>query len=227
MTIYVVQVILRMRADEAEGTLEPLLASGVTRSRWVGAYVVNAVGGSVVLILGYSVSMGLGVGLVLGETSANIRQTVTAGLVQLPAVFLVGAGALAAVALLPRLAPPLAWGVVIVSLLLGPTFGPPLGVPERILDFSPFTHVPPVPATDATAPPLLILGGICLTLTAIATAAIRSRSRHSPRDDAAPPHNAVSEAPGGDPGVLVASPVVADPRLHASSRARSRLPRMR
>jgi ABC-2 type transport system permease protein len=176
VAVYVVQIILRMRADEADGNLESLLASGVTRLRWVLGYALNAVGGATILLVAYSFSMGLGAGLVLGDTPTQVGQMVTAGLVQLPAVLVVGACALAVVALAPRFAAPLTWAVVIASLLLGPIFGPPLGIPERILDLSPFTHVPTAPATDVTAPPLLILGGICLALAAIGPTAIRRRS---------------------------------------------------
>ena len=43
VAIYVVQILLRLRVDEAGGTLEPVLASGVSRSRWVLSHVVNAV----------------------------------------------------------------------------------------------------------------------------------------------------------------------------------------
>lgn len=176
VAIYVVQIILRMRTDEASGTLEPLLASGVTRSRWLAGYVVNAVGGAGLLMVAYSVSMGLGAGLVLGDPATNVGQMLTAGLVQLPAVLLVGSCALAAVALVPRFATPVAWAVVIASLLLGPMFGPPLGVPEWLLDVSPFTHVPPVPASDVTALPLLLLAGLCLALAGLGVTALRRRS---------------------------------------------------
>ncbi len=176
VAIYLVQIILRMRAEEAEGTLEPLLASGVSRSRWVAAYLLNAVGGATVLMAAYSISTALGAGLVLGDTGAQLRQMVAAGLVQLPAVLLVGACALAVVALVPRFAGPLAWAAVITAAMLGPTFGPPLGLPALVLDLSPFTHVPTVPATDLTLPPLLVLAGTCLTLTAIGVIGIRRRS---------------------------------------------------
>ena len=176
VAIYVVQIVLRMRAEEAEGTLEPLLAAGVSRSRWVLGNILNAVGGAVVLVLAYSVSMGIGAGLVIGDTATQVRQLVAAGLVQLPAVLLVGACALAAVALLPRFAGPLSWAVVITSLLVGPTFGPPLGLPDRVQDLSPFTHVPTIPATDLTVAPLLVLAVACLTLAAIGAAAIRRRN---------------------------------------------------
>lgn len=176
VAIYLVQIILRMRAEEAEGTLEPLLASGVTRSRWVAGYLVNALGGATLLMAAYAVSTGVGAGLVLGDTGVRVRQMVAAGLVQLPAVLLVGSIALVAVALVPRYAGSLAWAVVITSMALGPTFGPPLGLPAPILDLSPFTHVPTVPATDLTVAPLLVLAGICVTVGAVGATGLRRRN---------------------------------------------------
>jgi ABC-2 type transport system permease protein len=174
--IYVVQIFLRMRADEADGTLEPLLASGVTRPKWVLGYLVNALGGAVLLMMLYSASMGFVAGQTLGDTPAQLRNMLTAGLVQLPAVLVVGACALAAVGWVPRYASPIAWTVVIVSMFLGPMFGPPLGVPDSALNISPFTHVPTVPATDVTAPPLVVLTVACVALAALGTLAIRRRS---------------------------------------------------
>ncbi|MFL6099403.1 MAG: ABC transporter permease [Actinomycetales bacterium] len=46
VAIYLVQVLLRMRADETGGTLESILASGVTRTRWLAGHLVNAIAGS-------------------------------------------------------------------------------------------------------------------------------------------------------------------------------------
>jgi len=176
VAIYLVQMLLRMRADEAEGTLESLLATGVTRPRWVLGHVLNALGGTVVLMFVFSLSMGLAAGQVLGDPTTQVRQLLTAGLVQLPAILVVGAGVIAVVGVLPRLATPIAWAIVVVSLLLGPMFGTALGLSTRVLDLSPFTHVPKAPATDVTAPPLLVLSGICVGLAVLGVTAIRRRS---------------------------------------------------
>ena len=180
VAIYVVQVLLRMRAEEAGGTLESLLACGVSRSRWVGAHVANAVGGTVVLNLAFSVGLGLGAGAVIGDARTQVGQAVAAGVVQLPAILLVGACALLVVAVLPRAASPVAWGVVIAALVLGPMFGPALGLSPAVLDLSPFTHVPTVPATGLTVAPLVVLTGACLALGVLAVLALRRRDLHLP-----------------------------------------------
>ncbi len=42
---YVVTLLLRMHHDEAQGTLEPVLGTAVSRTRWLGAYAMNALVG--------------------------------------------------------------------------------------------------------------------------------------------------------------------------------------
>ena len=84
VAIYVVQILLRMRADEADGTVESVLSTAVDRPGWVLGHVVNAAAGAVVLMLVFAVGMGLTAGQVLGDTGTQLRELTTAALVQLP-----------------------------------------------------------------------------------------------------------------------------------------------
>ena len=67
VAIYAVQILLRMRAEEADGPLEPVLATAVSRPRWMISHVLNAGLGALVLLLVFAVSMGLTAGAVLGD----------------------------------------------------------------------------------------------------------------------------------------------------------------
>ncbi|HEU0042419.1 MAG TPA: hypothetical protein VFQ15_08715, partial [Jiangellaceae bacterium] len=176
VAIYVVQILLRMRTDEAGGTLESVLATGVSRPRWVLSHVVNAAAGAVVLILVFAVSMGLAAGKVLGDTMTEVREMVGAGFVQLPGILVLASAVVALVGLLRRWAAPLAWAILVASLVLGPMFGPSLGLPQWVQDLSPFTHIPNAPATDVAAAPLLVLTGICIAVAVVGVAAIRRRN---------------------------------------------------
>jgi ABC-2 type transport system permease protein len=175
VAIYLVQVLLRLRVDETGGTLEPVLASGVTRARWLRGHVVNAVAGSVVLVVLFAVSMGLAAGQVLGGTTTQVRELVGAGLAQLPGILVVGAGALLLVCLVPRWAVPASWGLLLVMLVVGPMFGPGLDLPSWVQDLSPFTHSPKAPAAAVTAAPVLALTAACLALGSAALLALRRR----------------------------------------------------
>jgi len=49
--VYVVMATLRPRAEESAGRAEPLLATGLSRDRWVGSHVAVALAGGTALLL--------------------------------------------------------------------------------------------------------------------------------------------------------------------------------
>ena len=67
-----------------------------------------------------------------------------------------------------------AWGVLGACVLLV-VLGPLLGLPDWVLDLSPFQHVPQLPAADFSAGPLLALRAVAAALTAVGMAAFRRR----------------------------------------------------
>jgi len=176
VAIYLVQILLRMRVDETGGTLESVLASGVTRTRWLWGHLVNAIAGCVVLMVLFAVSMGLTAGQVLGNPATQVRELVWAGAVQVPGILVVGAAVVAAICLVPRWSVPASWGVLLTTLVVGPMFGPGLNLPSWVQDLSPFTHSPKAPAVDVTATPVLALTAVCLGLAASALVALRRRN---------------------------------------------------
>ena len=107
--IYVVQVLLRMREEEARGRLEPVLAAAVSRPRWTMSYVVTAALGAVALLLAFAAAMALTAGHALGDTAGLLRELTGAALAQLPAVLAIAAAVVAVFALLPRRAATVSW----------------------------------------------------------------------------------------------------------------------
>jgi ABC-2 type transport system permease protein len=164
---YVVTLLLRLHHDEAQGTMEPVLGTAVSRLRWLAAYAANAVLGSTLLILLFAVAVVVSGGLVLGDPASLLRDLIGAALVQLPAIGVLGAAALALVMLLPRWSVGLSWALVVSAIFLGPMFGPSLGLPAWLLNLSPFTHVPNAPAVDISLGPVLgLLAGSALLASA-------------------------------------------------------------
>jgi ABC-2 type transport system permease protein len=166
---YVVALVLRLHRDEAEGTLEPVLATGVSRIRWLAAYGINALASAVLLLAVFAVAMAVTGGLVLGGTGALLGDLLIAALVQLPAIGALGAAVAVVVLLVPRWSVGLSWLLMVGSVVLGPMFGPALGLPGWVRDLSPFTHVPNAPAVAVTVGPLLgplvvgvLLGGLAV-----------------------------------------------------------------
>jgi ABC-2 type transport system permease protein len=169
---YGIQVALRMRAEETSGRLEPLLATALSRVRWAGAYTAVAMGGSLLVLA----ANGLGAGLadaINSHDAGQLPRLLLAGAVPAPAVWVVVGATVALFGLVPR-AVVAAWGVlgacVVVSIL-----GPLLGLPDWVLDLSPFQHVPQVPAADFDIVPLLGLSAVAAALTAVGLAAFRRR----------------------------------------------------
>jgi ABC-2 type transport system permease protein len=65
---------------------------------------------------------------------------------------------------------------VVAAIVVGPMFGPSLGLPTWLLDVSPFTHVPNAPAVEPTIGPIL---GLCLAGGLLAAAAALSLRRRN------------------------------------------------
>ncbi|MDP9345753.1 MAG: hypothetical protein M3P44_08520 [Actinomycetota bacterium] len=84
VAVYAVQMLLRMRAEEADGPLEPILATAVSRPWWMISHVINAALGSLGLLLVFAVGMALTAGVVLGDIGGQLGDMLVAALVQLP-----------------------------------------------------------------------------------------------------------------------------------------------
>jgi ABC-2 type transport system permease protein len=159
---FAIQLALRMRGEE-RGPGEALLATGISRVRWMSSHLlVAAVVSSVVLMLGCATMY---VAALLTGYELTAMPIVEGTLAQLPAVLMfVGASALG-FGVGNRWAAWAGWGLFAVSVVV--LFGEILDLPEWVLQVSPFTHVPLVPAEDVEAGPL-----VGLTLVAIAATAL-------------------------------------------------------
>jgi ABC-2 type transport system permease protein len=176
VAIYVVQVLLRMRVDESAGTLESVLAAGVTRAGWLWGHLVNAVLGAVALTVLFAAGMGLTTGQVLGDTRGQVSDLVWAGLAQLPGVLVVVAAVLAVGCVIPRWSVPVSWALMLYMLVAGPMFGPSLNLPALVQDLSPFTHSPQAPAAAVTAGPFLALTTVAIGLAMTGLLVLRRRN---------------------------------------------------
>ena len=177
VAIYAVQILLRMRAEEADGPLEPVLATSVSRSRWMLSHVLNAGLGSLALLVIFALGLAATAGAVLGDVPGQLRDMLAAALVQLPGIMVIGGFVVVVTALLPRWAAGISWTAVIVFILLGPLFGAAtLQLPGWAQDLSPFTHVPKAPAVAVTAVPVIALIAIAAGLAGAGVAAFRRRN---------------------------------------------------
>jgi ABC-2 type transport system permease protein len=176
VAIYATQMLLRMRAEEADGPLEPILGTAVSRSRWMISHVINAALGSLALLLVYAIGVGLTAGAIVGDVPAQVGDMLVAGVVQLPAILVIGGVVVAVTALLPRWAGAVCWTAIIVFILLGPLFGAAtFQLPEWTQNLSPFTHTPKLPGADVTALPVVTLIALAAALAVAGLATFRRR----------------------------------------------------
>jgi ABC-2 type transport system permease protein len=106
--------------------------------------------------------------------ATGIGPLIGAGLAQLPAAMALAGFVVLVFGLLPRLTVGLAWAGLAVSIVCG-LLGDLFGLPQAVRDLSPFSHVPPLPAAEVTAGPLVALVLVAAALIAAGMALFRRR----------------------------------------------------
>ncbi|MFD3436927.1 ABC transporter permease [Streptomyces sp. NPDC058685] len=164
--LYIVQSVLRLHGEETSQRAEPVLAAAVGRVRWAVGHLLVAFGGAALIML-----LG-GLGLALGH-GGRFGPVLGASLVQVAAVWLLGAVAMAVYGIVPRAAG-LAWAYAGLSLALG-WVGAALNLPDAALKVSPFEHLPKLPGNDMAWGPVGVLLALAVVFTAAGLAGLRRR----------------------------------------------------
>lgn len=170
---YGLQAALRARGEEVVTRVEPLLATAVTRWRFVASHLVFALVGSAVVIAAAGLAAGIAHGLRAGGVVTNAGTMLAAALVQLPAIWLVVGVAAVLYGFAPQRTSA-AWAVAAGFVLLA-LFGRVLNLDPLLIDVSPFSHVPQLPAVDVETAPLLWLTLLAAALLGAGLAAFRRR----------------------------------------------------
>ena len=175
VSIYVVQAVLVVRHEETGLHAEPLLATGLSRGRWLAGHLSVAIGGAALILVAGGVAAGLAHGARVDDVGGQLPRLLFGALLQLPAVAVVAAITAAAIGLAPRLAW-LGWAALVGFLLIG-ELGPLLRLGQGVLDVSPFTHVPKLPSAGSSWPvaPLLWLTAVAAAIAAAGFAGLRRR----------------------------------------------------
>jgi ABC-2 type transport system permease protein len=172
VSAYAISVVLTLQHEEHTHRAEALLATPTPRLRWAASHLVYAIAGPVILLLVAAVVSGTVYGSTVGDVAGNAFVAMDSALVQMPAVWLTTALAVALYGFAPRHAG-LAWGVLVIFLLLG-QLGSILQLPQWALDLSPFTHVP-APPGPIRALPLVVMSVLAVAVGALGLAGLRRR----------------------------------------------------
>lgn len=171
---YALQALQRMRAEEASGRLEPVLATAVGRTQWMLSHISCALIGilTLSLVLGLSSAITFFISSDLSFTRTFVA--VPAALIHIPAILVIAGFIVAIFGGLPRASVALSWSFFAICMLMG-QFGAILELPQWLLNISPFSHTPFVPATDVDMIPVVILSGLAIFLMTIGLLSFKRR----------------------------------------------------
>jgi ABC-2 type transport system permease protein len=171
-TAFAIQAVLRMRSEETGGRVEPLLATALARPRWAAGHVALAILGTVLILA----ACGLGAGIadaISSDDAGRLPLLLGSSVALAPAVWVLVGLAFALFGLLPRAALA-AWGLLGACFLLL-YLGPLLSLPDWVMDLSPYSHIPLLPAADPTVAPLIVLTAIAAALIVVGLVGFRRR----------------------------------------------------
>jgi ABC-2 type transport system permease protein len=171
---YAIGAALKLRGEETSGRVEPVLASPVSRVRWAWSHLTFAILGPALLLGAAGIAAGLAYGLSTGDVGRDTSRVLAQATMQLPAVWVLVGVSVALFGLLPRLTASVGWTVLAACVLLE-EFGRPLQLSNRVLDLSPFAHVPKLPGDDSFAAPLVWLALAAAALVAAGLLGLRRR----------------------------------------------------
>lgn len=174
VSAYAISAALQMSTEETRMRAEPVLAASVGRLRWAASHAAFALGGPAVILVLTGAGAGLTYGLVTDDVGRELPRLLAASMVQLPAVWVLAGIAIALYGLLPRFAAAGAWTALALFVFLG-QLGELFGLDESLLDLSPYTHVPKLPAGEFSWTPLLGLAAVAAVLTFAGLAGFRRR----------------------------------------------------
>ncbi|WP_412084511.1 ABC transporter permease [Streptomyces sp. 35M1] len=170
--VYVVMAALRPRAEENAGRAEPLLATGLSRDRWLGSHIAVALTGGTVLLLLAGLGFGVSGAASAGDGSLVLELTLAAA-AYAPALWVTVGVAVLLFGWFPR-AGAVAWIVPVYAFLVG-YLGPIVRLPDGLTNLSPFGHVPQLPAAPMAWTPLLALTAVAAGLIVLGLAGFRRR----------------------------------------------------
>jgi ABC-2 type transport system permease protein len=169
---FTVSSALRPHGEETQGRVENVLTTALSRRRWLlGHLAVTVVGTSAVMLV-CGLGLGLGFGLVTDGWD-RFGPLVSACLLMVPALLVVGGVARGLYGWVPRVAP-LAWLAVLFCAVVM-FFGDLLDLPRWLVAVSPLSHLGDYPAGPVEWPGVVAVTVVAAVLGAAGSAGFERR----------------------------------------------------
>jgi len=165
-----------IRAEEANGRAELQWSRAISRTGWALSRMAVPAGVSLLLLLVSGYLLGASYGATVGDAGQAGRFAL-ASLAYWPSLLLIIAFVVFCAAWLPRAASAVTWGVFGVLVLLS-MFGDLLGLPDWVIDNTPFTAVPRV-GQEFSVVPLIVIGALAIVLAVLGLRRLRARDMTS------------------------------------------------
>lgn len=170
---YAIHGLGKIRSEEASGHLESLLATKLSRSKWLGLHLGVVLLGGLAMLALTGLTLAICVNL-LSDFSVDTLGYALAGLGYAPVLFGFTALYLLLFGLWPRLAGGLTWsyfGFVAFSLWLGPI----VQLDQKIMNLSVMEYIATPPVEAVSWPPLIVITAISVVLGTLGLIAFRHR----------------------------------------------------
>lgn len=172
---YVTQGLQRLRSEEAGGQVESLLATNVSRARWVASHGICVIGGVGILLVTLGISAATS--YILAEPGASwgeLFRLTGAALTHAPAILAFAGAVIAVFGILPRALIAISWTAFAFCLLVA-WLGSALNFPQWLMNISPFAHIPSVPGNNVPVGLLAAITAAAIILIAVGLIAFRRR----------------------------------------------------
>jgi ABC-2 type transport system permease protein len=172
LAVYAGSQISAGRTLESDGRVEPVVAAGVSRARWLSTRA--GVGVASTLVLAVCAGVSAWAGAQLSGVGAHLVSAVGGALNVVPVALVFGGLTVLAFGAAPRFTAATAFGAVTIAYLVQ-FIGAVANAPGWFLDLSPFQHVAAVPFHPVNLTSTLVMLSAAVALFGLGTAAFRRR----------------------------------------------------
>lgn len=162
----IIQVMQRLRTEEASGFLENILSTTKSRLCWVTSYIGLIFTGTVVLLILFTLAFGIALKISTGTDWGVLIDIGKASAVYLPTLTVFIGIAVATFGLAPSALIPIGWSYFAASFIIG-QFGALFKFPQYIINLTPFSHVPDLMTASFSWLPIVLLSAVALFLNLI------------------------------------------------------------